>query len=90
MDIPFIYDRYVTNKDFAGRKSECLALSSLIAADENIVLSEPPKSGKKSLVQQTMFEMRIAGKNFCAAAVDMFNIRSSEMFLTKLGNAGRI
>ena len=87
MDIPFIYDRYVTNKDFAGRKSECLALSSLIAADENIVLSEPPKSGKKSLVQQTMFEMRIAGKNFCAAAVDMFNIRSSEMFLTKLGNA---
>ena len=70
MDIPFIYDRYVTNKDFTGRKSERLALTSLIAADENIVLYEPPKSGKKSLVQQTLFEMRIAGRNFCASGTD--------------------
>ena len=86
MDIPFIYDRYVTNKDFAGRKSECLALTSLIEAGENIVLYEPPKSGKKSLIQQAFFVMRLGGKIINAAVLDMFGIRTLEDLLTRFGS----
>ena len=86
MDIPFIYDRYVTNKDFAGRKSECLALTSLIEAGENVVLYEPPKSGKKSLIQQAFFVMRLGGKIINAAVLDMFGIRTIEDLLTRFGS----
>ena len=86
MDIPFIYDRYVTNKDFAGRKSECLALTSLIEAGENVVLYEPPKSGKKSLIQQAFFVMRLGGKIINAAVLDMFGIRTIEDLLTCFGS----
>lgn len=86
MDIPFIYDRYVTNKDFAGRKNECLALTSLIEAGENVVLYEPPKSGKKSLIQQAFFVMRLGGKIINAAVLDMFGIRTIEDLLTRFGS----
>ncbi|MBO8453025.1 MAG: hypothetical protein IAC06_09130 [Bacteroidetes bacterium] len=86
MDIPFVYDRYVTNKDFAGRKSECLALTNLLSAGEHIVLSEPPKSGKKSLIQQAFFVMRLGGKIINAAVLDMFNLRSTEELLTRFGS----
>lgn len=86
MDIPFIYDRYVTNKDFAGRKSECLALTGLIEAGENVVLYEPPKSGKKSLIQQAFFVMRLGGKIINAAVLDMFGIRTIEDLLTRFGS----
>ena len=87
MDIPFIYDRYVTNKDFAGRKSECLALTNLLDAGEHIVMYEPPKSGKKSLIHQAFFVMRLGGKILNAATLDMFSIRTAEEFLTRLGSA---
>lgn len=86
MDIPFIYDRYVTNKDFAGRKSECLALTRLIEAGENVILYEPPKSGKKSLIQQAFFVMRLGGKIINAAVLDMFGIRTIEDLLTRFGS----
>ena len=61
MDAPFIYDCYVTGKNFIGRKSECTALANLIAGGENIVIYEPPKTGKKSVIQQTLFNMRLSG-----------------------------
>lgn len=86
MDLPFIYDKSVVNKDFTGRKSECLAMSSLIASGENTVLIEPPKSGKKSLIQQTLFDMRLNGKQFNTAIIKMFNIRETDRFLTRFGS----
>lgn len=86
MDLPFIYDKSVVNKDFTGRKSECLAMSSLIASGENTVLIEPPKSGKKSLIQQTLFDMRLNGKQFNTAIIKMFNLRETDRFLTRFGS----
>ncbi len=83
MDIPFIYDKYVINRDFIGRKSECLALTGLLANGENVVLSEPPRTGKKSLIQQTLFEMRLGGSSYSAAVVKMFNTRKCGEFLTR-------
>lgn len=87
MSSPFIYDRYVTSRDFTGRKSECFALTNLIESDENVVLYAPPKSGKRSLIQQVIFNMRLAGKQFIITSLEMFNIRTSTDFLLKLANA---
>ena len=54
MDTPFPYDKFVTGKNFIGRKAECTVLSNLISQHEHVALYEPPKSGKTSLVQQAM------------------------------------
>lgn len=87
MDTPFVYDRYVTGKNFVGRKTECNILGNLLDAGEQVVIYEPPKSGKMSVVQQTLYNMRAAGKLFTVAWVNLFNVRTLEEFLVKFGTA---
>lgn len=87
MDYPFIYDRYVTGRNFVGRKTECNALANLLESGENVVLYEPPKSGKMSVVQQTLFNLRMGGRQFMVGQVNLFNVRTVEAFLLKFGSA---
>ncbi len=87
MDTPFIYDRFVTGKNFVGRKMECTILSNLLESGENIVIYGRPKSGKMSIVQQTLFNRRMSGKQFMVAHVCLSNIRNLEQFLLKFGTA---
>lgn len=87
MATAFIYDKYVTGRAFIGRKQECTILSNLLDAGENVFMYGPPESGKMSLVQQTLFDMRMAGKLFSVAHVDMFNVRKTDEFLQKFGSA---
>lgn len=82
-----MYDNYVTGRNFVGRKSECTILSNLLEAGEQVVMYEPPKSGKMSVVQQTLFNMRAAGKQFSVAWVNLFNVRTVYDFLKKFGTA---
>lgn len=85
METPFIYDRYVTAKYFIGRKKECGILGNLLAAGEHVVMYEPPKTGKMSLIQQTLINLRSAGTQFITACIDMFNIRTMHDFLVRFG-----
>lgn len=85
METPFVYDKYVTGKLFVGRKKECGIMGNLLDAGEHVVLYEPPKTGKMSLVQQTLMNMRSAGKPFIVSCVEMFNVRTLEDFLVKFG-----
>jgi len=87
MDKPFVYDRYVTGKSFVGRKMDCNILGNLLEAGEHVVIYEPPKSGKMSVVQQTLFNMRASGRQFMVVHVNMFNVRTLEEFLIKYGTA---
>lgn len=87
MDTPFIYDRYVTGRGFVGRKKECDILSNLLDAGEHVVMYEPPKTGKMSLIQQTLINMRSSGKQFLTTHVDLFNVRTVEDFLIRFGTA---
>jgi hypothetical protein len=87
MDTPFIYDRFVTGKNFVGRKTECAILSNLLEAGEHIYLYGRPKSGKMSIVQQAIFNRRMSGKQFMVAHVSLSNIRNLEQFLIKFGTA---
>lgn len=87
MDTPFVYDRYVTGRNFVGRKTDCTILSNLLEAGENVVMYEPPKSGKMSVIQQTLYNRRASGKQFMVVRVNMFNIRTIEDFLIKYGAA---
>ena len=87
MDSHFVYDTHVTGKNFVGRKTECMVLSNLLEAGENVCIYEAPKAGKTSLVQQTLYNMRAAGKPFIMAYVDLLNVRTRRGFLKKFGGA---
>ena len=87
MDRPFTYDNYVTGKNFVGRKMDCNILGNLLEKGEHVVIYDPPKSGKMSVIQQTLFNMRALGKQFAVVRVNMFNIRSIDQFLITFGTA---
>ena len=87
MDSPFIYDKYVTGKNFIGRKNDCTVVANLIAQGEHVVLSAPAKSGKKSLIQQTLFNMRMTGHNMRIGQFSALNVRTMEDFIIRFGSA---
>ena len=86
MDSPFIYYRYVTGKNFFGRREDCTILGNLLAQGENVVLCEPPKTGKTSVIQQTLLNLRVTGRQFAVGQFNLMNIRSVATFLTRLGS----
>ena len=83
----FIYDKYVTGKSFVGRRVECTILSNLLEAGENVYIYGHSEAGKMSLVQQTLYNMRMSGKPFMVGQVDLFNVRRVEDFLLRFGAA---
>ena len=87
METPFVYNKYVTGKNFIGRRSDSTVLSNLLSAGENVTIYEPPKSGKMSLVEQTLFNMRIQGKHFLVAEVNLLDVRSCDVLLRRWGDA---
>ena len=87
MDKPFVYDKYVTGRSFVGRKADCNILGNLLEAGEHVVMYEPPKSGKMSVIQQTLFNMRSKGRQFLIIHVNLFNVRTLSDFLKKFGSA---
>ena len=87
MDSPFIYNKYVTGKNFIGRKGDITILSNLMSAGEHISIYEPPRSGKTSAVQQAFFNMRIQGRRFAIAEVNLTSTRSISRLLVQLGDA---
>lgn len=87
MDTPFVYDKHVTGRYFIGRRSECMILGNLLRAGEHVSIYEPPKTGKMSLVHQTLYNLRNEGVQFSVAFVDMLNVRTLNDFLIKFGTA---
>jgi hypothetical protein len=86
MDTTFPYSQYVTGKNFVGRRADVTLMSNLLGQGENVLLAEPPKTGKTSLVQQALFSMRMSGKVFTVGQFSALNIRTPEAFLLRLGN----
>ncbi|MBR5072151.1 MAG: ATP-binding protein, partial [Bacteroidales bacterium] len=87
MESPFIYNKYVTGKNFIGRKGDITILGNLMSAGENVSIYEPPRSGKTSAIQQAFFNMRIQGKRFAIAEVNMTATRSIGQLLLQLGDS---
>lgn len=85
MDTPFPFSQYVTGNKFIGRKQDVTLLGNLISQGEHVSIYEPPKTGKTSLIQQTLFSLRVTGKNFMVGQFSAMNIRTPEDFLLRLG-----
>lgn len=87
MDTPFPYAQYVSGKHFIGRKTDVTLLGNLLSQGEHVALYAPPKSGKTSLIQQTLYTMRMGGKAFTVGQFTVQNIRTPDAFLLALGSA---
>ena len=87
MDTPFVYNGYVTDKNFIGRGTERKILANLIKAGEHVSIYEPPKTGKMSLLMQVFSDLKNERAQFLVAMVDMLNVRTLEDFLIKFGTA---
>ncbi len=86
MDTAFPYSQYVTGKNFVGRRSDVTLLGNFLSQGEHVTLYEPPKTGKTSLIQQTLFTMRLSGTAFTVGQFSALNIRTPEAFLLRLGS----
>ena len=87
MDTVFTYDRYVTGKSFVGRRSELEQLSDLLSSSSNVVIYEPSKTGKTSLLRETFLGLKASGENFRTLDVSLMNVRTVEAFAVKLASA---
>lgn len=85
MDTAFPYSQYVSGKHFVGRRQDVTLLGNLLSQGEHVCLYEPPKTGKTSLVQQTLFTLQMAGRSLSVGQFSALNIRSAEDFLLRLG-----
>lgn len=86
MDSPFVYNRPVSGRYFVGRKTECTVLTNLLRDGENVVMYEPPKSGKDSLLQQVFFNMKLESKQLRVVRLSLLNIRTVADFCLLLGS----
>lgn len=86
MDGPFIYSKYVTGKHNYGRKTETGVLGNLIWQGENVVIYDAPKTGKTSLIQQALIDMKSLGRDLIVANVNLMDVRSIAEFATRLGS----
>lgn len=87
MDAPFIYNRPVNGRSFIGRKTEVPVLANLLRDGENIVMYEPPKAGKDSILQQVFYDMKLSGMQFNIASLSLLNVRSVNDFCLLFGSA---
>ena len=87
MDSTFTYNKYVTGKQFLGRSSELRVFANLLSQGENVVIYEPPKTGRKSLVQQGFINMKGAGQQFVAVQLSLLDVRSLEELAIRLASA---
>ncbi len=87
MEGPFIYDKYVTGKNFIGRKNDCSILSNILLSGKHVAIYDAPKTGKASLIQQTLFNMRLDRdrKQFSIGELSLLNVRDTKSFLKKFG-----
>lgn len=86
MESPFIYYRQVTGKNFLGHEKECSILGNLLQQGEHVAVYAPPKSGKSSMIQQTLMSIRIKGFQFTVGEFNLVNIRDGQTFLSRYGS----
>ena len=87
MDSPFTFSRPVTGRNFVGRKTEVPLLSNFLRDGENVVIYEPPKAGKDSLIQQVFYDMKLSSMQFGIASLSLQSVRTVQDFCLNLGSA---
>lgn len=86
MDTPFNYNRFVVGNDFLSRKKELNILTNLLRQGQHALIYDAPKTGKKSLVQQTFLNLQKLSYDFKACNINLFNIRSKDVLFRTIAS----
>ena len=84
MDSVFQYNKPVSGKQFVGRAAEVRAFANLVSQGENVVIYEPPKTGKTSLVQQGFYTLKSLGRQFVTVQITLLDVRTLEALALRL------
>lgn len=87
MDSPFVYNKFVTGSDFVSRTTELNLLVNMLRQKQHCLIFEPPKSGKRSIVQQAMMRLQKESDNLTPVNINLFNVRTLNALLKKLTNS---
>ena len=87
MDGTFQYNKFVTGKQFIGRATEVRIFANLLAQGENVTIYEPPKTGRKSLVQQAFYNMKVAGQRFVSVQLTLLDVRTLSELTLRLASS---
>lgn len=87
MDVFFNFARPVTGKNFIGRSLDCQVLGNLISQSENVVIYDAPRTGKTSLIQQTLFDLKQSARGVIAIEYNALSARLISDFVLGVGNA---
>lgn len=86
MDGFFIYDKPVTGKNFVGRAKDVRLMCNLIGGGENVALWGEARSGKMSLVRESLSKLKLEGKDITIADVNLIRARTLEDILLKFAS----
>ncbi len=86
MDSPFVFNKFVTGTDFIARTGEQNLLFNMLKQRQHCLIYEPAKSGKRSLIQQTILRMQKEAGNFTLCNINLFNVRTRRAFVKKFTN----
>jgi len=87
MDNAFDYSCPATGRNFAGRVDDRRSLTNFISNGEHIAIYSPSKTGRHSLIQQTILDLRAAGIGITPVIVNLQDIRTREDFFIRLREA---
>lgn len=87
MDSFFQYYKSAAGKNFIGRETDLNILSNLINQGENVVIYEPAKTGKRSLIQQCVYKMRSNSVPFVLVDSSFENLRDEVGMASALASA---
>lgn len=78
MDSLFIYDKMVSGNSFLSRRNDVSRIVKLLKDRQNITIYTAAKTGKQSLVNEALNDLRKSFHDFILLQIDLFNVRSRE------------
>jgi hypothetical protein len=86
MDSPFVYNKPVVGKNNIGRRTDITIFANLLAQGENVVIYEPVKTGKMSLIRQAFYNMKVSTQRFTPIEFSLLNVRTIADLMMRLGS----
>lgn len=86
MNSPFKYTDYVTNSHFIGRNNEVAHFCSLVREHKNILIYSPARTGKRSLIYNSLEKLKQEAYDYILIGMNLFNIRCIEAFMLHFTN----
>lgn len=84
MEIPFIFGKIATEKNFTGREQETAYLVPHFTSLINTIIFSPRRWGKSSLVNKAAKQEMEQDNKLRICHIDLFNVRNEEYFYSLL------